>query len=265
MKNPTFKLDNVIRTGVELEDFEGPLVLILQLLSKNKIEIADIKISQLLDQYLIYLDEMKAMDLDIASEFVAMASHLVFVKTKMLLSTGDEEVAELQELVDSLEILQSRDAYVRIKSAVDNFSELYRKGAGVITKLPEPMKQDGSYRYVHSKSDILTAMLRMFDNGDGKARYMPQRQLALPSRIVYSITEKAGEIISRLRRSSALRIRALFYESRSRTELVATFVALLELCKNGLVHFAGDDEDIVVSYSERKINCDPEASENGYS
>ena len=77
MENPTFRLEGVVKTREELEDFEGPLTLILLLLSKNKIEIRDIKISDLLDQYMAYLDEMKAMDLEVASEFVSMASHLV--------------------------------------------------------------------------------------------------------------------------------------------------------------------------------------------
>ncbi len=263
MENPTFKLESVIRTSGDLEDFEGPLTLILQLLSKNKIEIEDIKISQLLEQYLTYLDEMKSMDLDIASEFVAMASHLVYVKTKMLLSTDQEEITELQELVDSLEKLRCRDTYTRIKSVTDIFSHMYRTGAGTITKLPEPLPEDTAYRYVHERSDILAAMLRALDKGDGSARELPQRRLVLPRRIIYSITEKTGEIISRLRRSSAVRIKALFKESRSRTELVATFVALLELCKNGRVRFTGDDDDLIVSYSERKAINESEASENG--
>ena len=108
MENPTFKLEGVVKAKENMEDFEGPLILILQLLSKNKIEIKDIQVSVLLDQYLAYLDEMKSMDLEIASEFVAMASHLVYIKTKTLLST-DEEVSELEELITSLENLKARD------------------------------------------------------------------------------------------------------------------------------------------------------------
>ena len=70
----------------ELQDFSGPLSLILMLLSKNKIEIRDIKIAEILDQYLEYLDEMEKMDLEIASEFVQMASHLLYIKTRTLLA-----------------------------------------------------------------------------------------------------------------------------------------------------------------------------------
>ncbi len=103
MENPTFHLEGVIRTKEEMQDFEGPLTLILMLLSKNKIEIRDIKIAEILDQYLAWLAEMQRMDLDIASEFVQMASHLVYIKTKTLLA-GTEEVSEL-ELLMSLSLI----------------------------------------------------------------------------------------------------------------------------------------------------------------
>ena len=80
MENPSFFLEGVIHEKNELQDFEGPLSLILMLLSKNKIEIRDVSISEILDQYLDYLDRMQSMDLEIASEFVQMAAHLLYIK-----------------------------------------------------------------------------------------------------------------------------------------------------------------------------------------
>ena len=106
MENPSFYLEGVVREKNELQDFEGPLSLILMLLSKNKIEIRDIKISEILDQYLEYLDQMQKLDLEIASEFVQMASHLLYIKTKTLL-TQEEEVSELEVLIASLEQLKT--------------------------------------------------------------------------------------------------------------------------------------------------------------
>ena len=252
MTDPTFRLESVVRTRGELEDFEGPLTLILQLLSKNKIEIEDIKISLLLDQYMAYLDEMKSMDLEVASEFVAMASHLVYIKTRMLLN-ADEEITELQELITSLEKLRSKDTYARIKGVTDTLLEMYRRGAGTMTKLPETLPEDKVYRYVHDKSDILAAALRALESEDGESRQLPPRKYALPKRIIYSITEKAEEIVNRLHRIGVMRINALFAESRSRTELVATFVALLELCKAGRVRLNGDEDDYVVSCAEGDV------------
>ena len=102
MENPNFYLEGVVRDKDEMQDFEGPLSLILQLLSKNKIEIRDLSIAEILDQYLAWLDEMQSMDLEIASEFVQMAAHLLYIKTRTLLA-GEEEVSELEVLMSSLE------------------------------------------------------------------------------------------------------------------------------------------------------------------
>ena len=101
MEEPKYHLSGVVKEKEEqFSDFDGPLDLILLLLSKNKIEIQDISISSILEQYLAYLDEMKRMDMEIASEFIAMASHLMVIKTKMLLS-----VAEREEAMSEMELL----------------------------------------------------------------------------------------------------------------------------------------------------------------
>ena len=79
---PVYHLGNIVKSRGETENFEGPLSLILFLLSKNKIEIRDISISLILDQYLEQLQQMERMDLEIASEFVEMASHLLYIKSR---------------------------------------------------------------------------------------------------------------------------------------------------------------------------------------
>jgi len=252
MDDPTFRLESVVHEHGELEDFEGPLALILQLLSKNKIELEDIKISLLLEQYLAYLDEMKAMDLDIASEFVTMASHLVYIKTKMLLQT-EEEVTELQELISSLEKLRCKDTYLRVKGVTDLLAEHYRRGAGLLVKQPEPLPADRTYRYSHEISDLTDALRRALDKGDGESAEAPPRRFSVPQIIVYPIDEKAEEIVKRLHEKGVMRLRELFKESRSRTELVATFVAVLELCKAGRVGLGGDEDDLVVACTESEL------------
>ena len=106
MDNPIYKLEKVVRDRREedMQDFEGPLDLILYLLGKNKIEIQDISISLICDQYLAYLEKRQSMDLEVASEFITMASQLMFIKTRMLLSIEDEEAQrEMAALVKALE------------------------------------------------------------------------------------------------------------------------------------------------------------------
>ncbi|MBR6259726.1 MAG: segregation/condensation protein A [Oscillospiraceae bacterium] len=247
MDDPTFRLESVVRSHGELEDFEGPLALILQLLSKNKIELEDIKISLLLDQYMAYLDEMKAMDLDIASEFVTMASHLVYIKTRMLLN-AEEEVSELQELISSLEKIKARDTYVRIKGVTDELAERYKSGAGLITKMPEPMPEGKAYSYSHDLEDLTAALIAALSRDDGGEPEITG--FTVPQIIVYPIDKKADAIIKRLHQVGVMRIKELFAESRSRSELVATFVAVLELCKAGKIGLEGDGDDLVVSCTD---------------
>ena len=158
MENPSFYLEGVVREKNELQDFEGPLSLILMLLSKNKIEIRDIKISEILDQYLEYLDQMQQLDLEIASEFVQMASHLLYIKTKTLL-TQEEEVSELEVLIASLEQLKSRDTLSSIKQVIPQLKEASELGLLYFSKLPEPLpKTSKKYEYRHEPIDLLKAL-----------------------------------------------------------------------------------------------------------
>ena len=130
MKTPTFRLEKVVKSREEYEDFEGPLDLILFLLSRNKIEIEDIIISDILDQYLQYLNEMERMDLEIASEFVAMASHLLYIKTRMLLAIDDlEAIEEMESLKKSLEERSRMIEYQNMRLGVEYLSERVEVGA----------------------------------------------------------------------------------------------------------------------------------------
>ena len=117
MENPVFKLEKVVRSkSEEMQDFEGPLDLILFLLSKNKMEIQDISIALICDQYMTWLEQRQRMDLEVASEFVSMASHLVYIKTRMLLSIEDEEAQnEMDALIQSLEERRRSESYGKIK------------------------------------------------------------------------------------------------------------------------------------------------------
>ena len=139
-QQPSYHLEGVIRSRDEMEDFTGPLDLVLMLLSKNKIEIRDIQISQLLDQYLAYLQKMQEMDLEIASEFVQMASHLMYIKTKMLL-TEETEPTELELLVSALEQLKARDAVTAVRSVAPVLGDMAEKGLLSQTRGPLPLPE----------------------------------------------------------------------------------------------------------------------------
>ncbi len=136
--DPTYFLEGIIHDKSEMADFEGPLSLILLLLSKNKIEIRDIKISEILDQYLEYLNAMEKLDLEIASEFVQMASYLLYIKTRMLL-TEEKEVTELEQLIASLEQLKCKDTYAAVKSVTPMLDAAAQTGLHYLSRPPEPL------------------------------------------------------------------------------------------------------------------------------
>ena len=247
MDMPVFKLEGVIKTKNEISDFEGPLTLILQLLSKNKIEIRDISISLILDQYLDYLDSMTELNLDIASDFVAMASHLTYIKTKMLLS-GDEEISEIEQLISSLEELQRGDVYLQIKEIAQTLSAMYTRGGGMVAGPPEYLPQE-EYSYVHVSDDLIGAILSLISRENILVGSLNPNEASYPQRVVYSIPEKIAELLERLRSAGTVPILELFYESGSKTELIATLVAVLELCRVGSVILIGDEDSIMVTYA----------------
>ena len=115
MDDPIFKLEKVVQTrGDEpLEDFEGPLDLILYLLGKNKIEIQDIPIALILEQYQDYLEKRKQMDLEVASEFVTMAAHLMYIKTRMLLNLEDDQYTAFAASISSMMVRSYAVAIVK--------------------------------------------------------------------------------------------------------------------------------------------------------
>ena len=248
MENPVFRLEGIVKTKNELADFEGPLTLILQLLSKDKIEIRDISISLILEQYLAFLDEMAEMDLDIASEFVAMASHLTYIKTKMLLH-GGEEISELEMLISSLEEIKRGDVYLQIKEAALTLSGMYTRDGILMVGPPEYLTPDVSYRYVHVSTDLLEAVFQILGRENLRISSINPREAVYPRRVVFSIPEKIIEILDRLRLKGDIQVAELFSESGSRTELIATLVAVLELCKVGSVLLTGGADDMKMTYT----------------
>ena len=249
MEAPIYHLDKVVKAKQEdMEDFDGPLDLILHLLSKNKIEIRDISISELLDQYLAWMAQREELNLEVASEFVTMAAHLVFIKTRMLLSIDDEvAMSEMEELMAALEEHKSQETYVKIKEVTEALGGRYEFGRDYLTKQPEPVQTDNAYRYVHDKGDILAAIRSVLARTDNKLAPPAAAFEGIVGREPYPVADKARSILDRLIQFGVARFRALFKTSRSRSEVVATFLAILELCKANRIHLAGTAEDCTVT------------------
>ncbi len=248
MENPTFHLEGVVRAKEEMQDFEGPLTLILMLLAKNKIEIRDIRIAEITDQYLAWLDEAQSMDLDIASEFVQMASHLVYLKTKTLLA-GTEEVSELEALMSSLEQLRSKETFQTLKEIVPAMGERLARGALLFSTPTEPIPKYGEYDYRHAPWELLAALARMKQKG-APAPETETGVRAIPRPLIYSVRDKGKQLMGILRGHGDTSLASLYAMARSRSELVATFLSLLEMCSMGSVTIRRDDgEDYIVHFT----------------
>ncbi len=266
IETPIFHLEKVVKAKDEaLEDFNGPLDLILHLLSKNKMEIKDIQISLILDQYLAWMGQRKELDLEVASEFVTMAAHLVFIKTRMLLSIHDEEaLSEMEQLIASLEEHQRHENFAKIKAVVPELSDRYAIGRDCITKTPEPVPVSRTYRYVHQKEDLLRAMTAVLERVDHKLPPPMAAFEGIVGREPYPVADKAGEILHRLVHFGVTRFRSLFQGNRSRSEIVATFIAVLELCKAHRLRLAGTESDCTVTCTSGGEEGELEFSTDGY-
>lgn len=241
MDELTFHLSAVVKTKGEQADFQGPLSLILQLLSRNKVEIQDIRISDILDQYMDYLRAMERMDLEIAGEFISMASYLLYIKAKTLLE-GTREVEELGSLISSLEAQRRKETLARMKEAAIWLSGRAQKGDGLFTRQQEPISGPPEYHYRHDPAELSAALLEAMGREKETAE-TPQR-VYMPARLVYSVSEKSDEILLRLRDLGPLPLQAFFRESRSRSELAASFMAVLELYRSEKLSFRDTEAGI---------------------
>jgi segregation and condensation protein A len=240
----TFRLEKVVRArSDDYEDFVGPIDLILHLISRDRIEIKDIKISELLEQYLEYLDRMKSMDLEIASEFTTMASHLLYIKTRMLLSLNSEETdEEMDILIKTLEERRLQEGYQRIQTACGYFQERQEFGRNILFRPPEPPDGLGRYTYRHPLSDLTRALTDIAERGRRKLPPPVAAFAGIVGREIYPVSQKITDILKCFVSQSIWRLKNLFKGSKSRSEVVATFLAVLELCKDRKV-FVKDTGD----------------------
>ena len=244
MAEPQYHLEGIVRTRSEaMEDFEGPLDVIFLLLSKNKIEIQDVSITAILEQYLAYLEEMKRLDMEIASEFITMASHLMLIKTKMLLSAAEaaEAQSELDLLRQSLIERQRRDAMEQIRMAITVLEPTNDVGRCLFTKQPEPLKRDSTYRYRHELDDLIRAVDEITERNQRRLPPPTVNFKGIVGKEPYPVSRKAKDVIRTLVLRGIERLKNLFKGNKTRSEVVATFLAILDLCKNNAVTLEDDN------------------------
>ena len=244
MSQPQYHLEGIVHTRSDaMEDFEGPLDVIFLLLSKNKIDIQDVSITAILEQYLAYLDEMKRLDMEIASEFITMASHLMLIKTKMLLSAAEAAEAqnELDLLRQSLMERQRAEAMDQIRIAINVLEPMNDIGRCMFTKDPEPLRKDSTYRYKHDPADMLRALDEIAERNQRRLPPPTVNFKGIVGKEPYPVSRKAVEVLKTLVLRGIERLKNLFKGNKTRSEVVATFLAILDLCKNNSVTLEDDN------------------------
>ena len=266
MGEPQYRLEGIVRTRSEaMEDFEGPLDVIFELLSKNKIEIQDVSITAILEQYLNYLEEMKRLDMEIASEFITMASHLMLIKTKMLLSAAEaaEAESELDLLRQSLIDRQRKEAMEQIRMAITVLEPRNDVGRCMFVKEPEPLRKDNTYRYQHEPVDLLKALDNIAERNQKRLPPPTVNFKGIVGKEPYPVTKKAKELVRTLILRGFQSLQNLFKGNKSRSEVVATFLAILELCKTNNINIEEDvsGENPQVRLIKEPINEQEETSD----
>lgn len=227
----------------KLPVFEGPLDLLLYLVQKNKLNIYDIPIAELLQQYMDTIERMKETDLDIATEFLEMAARLVQIKSSMLLPRHEEAEKLRQELTGELiEYQLCQEAARRLSTR--------NIGGDLFIRSPQELERDMTYRLNHPPAVLLESYLAAA--GRGKRRLPPPPQLfsGIVSRKIVAVSTKIIYVLRRLRREDAVSYTALFEQAENKSELVATFLAVLELVKAKRICVNGDGEAMTVTMRE---------------
>lgn len=219
----------------KLEVFEGPLELLLTLIVKNKLNIYDIPITLLLEQYMEQIERMQSENLDIASEFLEMAARLVHIKSVSLLPKREEEEALRRELTGQLlEYQQCRETAEKLRAMV-SFDRLVRPQS----KIPA----DHAYKRHHAPEEMLAAYLSAMGR---KRRLAPPTAEAFSGIVAKPVVSVASQIVFVLRslwKCRRVPFRELFRGKRDSSERIAAFLAVLELVKGRRLRVEGDGDD----------------------
>ncbi len=208
---------------VKLEIFEGPIDLLLYLIRKNHFDIFDIPIAVITEQYLEYLNVMKTLNLDVAGEFLVMSASLMGIKSKMLLPREEEKSEEEQD--PRSELVQRLLEYQRYKSAAEELERRSHLGWHTFKRetLPEELSQ--------SEEVIEASIFELIDAFKKVLEKYPSYAVQEIARDRITVAQKIDELMERLKNVEVIQFNELFKENIELSEIIATFLALLELIR----------------------------------
>ncbi len=226
-------------------DFEGPLDLLLYLINKHKMKLYDIRIMELIDQYLAALGEMDSQELESASEFIEMAARLIYLKSVALLPRSEEREQLERELTGELV------EYSLCKQAARKLRDM-QQGLLLFVREQQTAELDPTYTRRHEACELAAACEAAALKGARRAAPDPQGIIDKVMTASVPVTARVIYLLRGLRAHTISGIRDMFIGSHSTSEAVATFLGLLELIRAGRVKI-DDDGGAVLCEKERKL------------
>ena len=228
----------------KIEKYEGPLDLLLALIAKHKIDIFDIPIAEIAEQYNDYLDTMKQMDMEIAGEFIVMAAELMLIKSRMLLPRQEGEEDPRKPLVDALlEHRRAQQTALFLRERAETYYDRFPKPADELN--------DPTYHREHAVGLLAEAFVRIAERLELERMQRQETQLfkRMESRY-YTVQEKMDEVYGTLKRVGRAPFEELFVQAESRGEVIAIFLAVLEAVRFGRIDVEHTDDQLILTLSD---------------
>ena len=231
-----------------INDFNGPLDLLLHLVRESKMDIYEVPIEEITNQYIDFIHKMETMNIDIASEYLVMASELTYLKSKRLLNIKDQDEEENQlefKIGTEEELRQRLIEYQRYKEITENFKDLEERRSEYHTKVPESLmeyREDVKLNTDVTLEDLMDAFNQFLD----RQKYMKPLSTKVTSREL-SVTKRTNEIRTLLTKHKSVKFFDLF-EEVNKPYLVVTFLSILEMAKNKEINITQDKnfENIII-------------------
>lgn len=224
----------------KLDIFEGPLDLLLNLISKHKLNICDIEISKLLEQYLLYIDQCHEQNLELAGEFLEMAARLIYIKTASLLPQPEEAEQMKKELEGTL------IEYSMCKKAAAYLMNCYI-GGDVFVRQPMKIKVNTTYALVHETQRLAIAYSAISDKKikpESQKLHIENKINSVVKRRIVSVLSKVVHVLRELYSTGEVYMDKLYDGVVDRSARVATFLAILELTRSGRIGISEDNMTI---------------------
>ncbi|MBE6530984.1 MAG: hypothetical protein E7679_02675 [Ruminococcaceae bacterium] len=209
-----------------LEQFEGPLDLLLTLIQKNKVSITDIPISLICDQYMEYINGAKELNMDVASEFIVMASELMLIKSKMLLPKAEEDEDDPRaQLADALL------RYQQAKEAAQKLSPLYAFYSARMVKDTDEISIDKTFVHDQQVTDLCAAVRRIIAYNNALEKAANTAFTPMISKPIIPVEIKIVSILKTIERQGVATLEELLMSEITLPDLIASFLGVLELIK----------------------------------